>query len=234
MSSFRVHITQILVRGTHFAYRDAAAGPLVTLPPHRLSRDAVLQTLLDYPRIGIDELLLQEPRRGRLGKGDAQAAALAANLLLEVVVQEGVRVLKRLVAAVAGKGRSVIPRNGIESNVRGEEDASRGWQSGVGGHGYAGAAVGTDFSVVVLVVGLRFFCSQRARLALLKILAKLVCEGAEDDFESWWRQDWRENGCFEACILVAQCVQAGTSYALCRCDNVIDGYCRCRGECTVV
>jgi hypothetical protein len=84
--------------------------------------------------------------------GYPQTTSLTPDLLLEEMIEEGVGIVKGLVAAVACKGRFVVRRHGIERNMRSEEYTPGSGESGVSGDRDACIAMWADFPVVVFVV----------------------------------------------------------------------------------
>jgi len=107
----------------YLSYGNLTLHLFVASAPHSLSSHAVLEALFYNRRVVVKELLIQEPARAPL-YGQSQATPLTPDLLLEVMIQEGVGIVKSLVAAVACKGRFVVRRHWVERNVRGEEYTS--------------------------------------------------------------------------------------------------------------
>jgi hypothetical protein len=91
----------------------ALAFPFCLHPPE-FSRQAILETLLHERRIALHVLFQVE---SELRTGLAHAAAVAADLLLEDVIQEGVGIFKGLVAAVTCECRFVVCGSGISCNM---------------------------------------------------------------------------------------------------------------------
>jgi len=135
----------------YLSYSNMTLHLLMASASHSLSRHAILETLFYNRRVAVKELLVQEPARAPLYR-QPQATPLTTDLLLEVMIEEGVRIIKSLVAAVACKGRFVVRRHCVERNMRGEEYTSGCGQSGVSGNGYACIAVWTYLPVVVFIM----------------------------------------------------------------------------------
>jgi len=149
--SFPCRETSIVPARMYLSYSDLTLHLFVASTSHSLSRHAILQTLLNDRRVAVEKLLVQEPARAPL-YGQPQATPLTPDLLLEVMIEEGVGIIESLVAAVACKGRFVVRRHWIERNVRGEEYTSGCGQSGVSCDGYACIAVWAYLPVVVFIV----------------------------------------------------------------------------------
>jgi len=143
--------TSIVPARMYLSYSNLTLHLLMASAPHSLSRHAILEALFYNRGVAVKELLVQEPARASL-YGQPQATPLTADLLLEVMIEEGVGIIKSLVAAVACKGRFVVRRHWVERNVRSEEYTSGCRQSGVSGHGYACIAMWAYLAVVVFIV----------------------------------------------------------------------------------
>lgn len=106
-------------------HRNLRLTGLLTRRARQLAHNAILEALRDQRRVKVVNVQVRARQ--------PQTAAVAANLLLKDVVEEGIRVVKRLVAAGAGVAGIGGAAASFGLDVRGEEDAARVGQAGVRG-----------------------------------------------------------------------------------------------------
>lgn len=153
---------------------------LLRLNARELTLQALFEALFHQQRIAIHEVFVEAPHSTCL----FQAASLTANLFLERVVEECVGVVKGLVAALAGECRPVMNCMGVQSYVRGNENALIFGKSRMRGYRYACVAMKAYLSLVASAACFQLFSPESAGTLLFQALPKLICKRAEVDFEA--------------------------------------------------